>query len=205
LIFASTLFNNPLLFCIVTLAVVPAICLHEYFHAQVALWCGDPTAAMRGHLTLNPLKQMGLLSIVMFLMIGIAWGGVPVNPLNLTKRGRILTALAGPAMNFVLFLLAILIYPLLAIYTNVPELLVSYIFIAGVYNLILFLFNIMPIPGLDGWNILVQFVKIKNAGSEFFKGAMVILIFGMLMLFPYLTKFAGMVMELPMILINGAR
>ena len=123
MIFASTLFSNPLLFCIVTLAVVPAICLHEYFHAQVALWCGDPTAAMRGHLTLNPLKQMGLLSIVMFLIIGIAWGGVPINPLNLTRRGRILTALAGPAMNFALFLLAILVYPLLAIYTNAPELL----------------------------------------------------------------------------------
>lgn len=189
----------------VTLAVVPAICLHEYFHAQVALWCGDPTAAMRGHLTLNPLKQMGMMSIIMFLFIGIAWGGVPVNPMNLTKRGRILTALAGPLMNFVLFLLAILTYPLLAVFTNAPHLLVSYIFIAGVYNLILFLFNMMPIPGLDGWNILTQFVKIKNASSEIFKGIMVVLIFVMLMLFPVLTRFAGYVMELPMLILSGGK
>lgn len=189
----------------VTLAVIPAICLHEYFHAQVALWCGDPTAAMRGHLTLNPLKQMGWMSIVMFLFIGIAWGGVPVNPYNLTKRGRVLTALAGPLMNFILFLLAILTYPLLAIYTQAPPMLISYVFVIGVYNLILFIFNLLPVPGLDGWNILIQFVNLKKTTSEVFKGAMVLMIFGMLMLYPYITKFAGHVMELPLILLGGGK
>ena len=205
MIFISTLFSDPVLFTMIALAVIPAICLHEYFHAQVALWCGDPTAAMQGHLTLNPLKQMGLLSVIMFLMIGIAWGGVPVNPLNLTKRGRVLTALAGPLINFILFLLAILTYPLLVIYTNVPTLLVSYIFTVGVYNLILCIFNLLPVPGLDGWNILSQFVKIQKTSSEIFKGAMVLLIFGMLMLFPYIAKFAGQVMELPMFILGGGK
>lgn len=188
----------------VSLAVIPAICLHEYFHAQVALWCGDPTAALQGHLTLNPLKQMGLMSIIMFLFIGIAWGGVPVNPYNLTRRGRVLTALAGPLMNFVLFLLAILSYPLLALFTSAPKLLIQYIFIAGIYNLILMIFNLLPVPGLDGWNILLQFVKIKNASSEVFKGAMVLLIFGVFFLFPYLVGFAEYVMQIPvMILARG--
>ena len=188
----------------VSLAVIPAICLHEYFHAQVALWCGDPTAALQGHLTLNPLKQMGLMSIIMFLFIGIAWGGVPVNPYNLTRRGRVLTALAGPLMNFVLFLLAILSYPLLALFTSAPKLLIQYIFIAGIYNLILMIFNLLPVPGLDGWNILLQFVKIKNASSEVFKGAMVLLIFGVFFLFPYLVGFAKYVMQIPvMILARG--
>ena len=205
MIFARTLISNPVLFTTITLAVIPAICLHEYFHAQVALWCGDPTAAMRGHLTLNPVKQMGWLSVIMFLMIGIAWGGVPVNPLNLTKRGRVLTALAGPLMNFVLFLLAILTYPLLEIYTNVPRLLIYYIFMVGVYNLILCIFNLLPIPGLDGWNILSQFVKIQKISSEIFKGAMVLLIFGMLMLFPYIVRFARLVMELPKIILGGGK
>ena len=205
MIFASTLFTNPLLFTLVTLAVIPAICLHEYFHAQVALWCGDPTAAMRGHLTLNPLKQMGLMSIIMFLLIGIAWGGVPINPLNLNRCGRVLTALAGPLVNLFLFILAILIYPLLVIFTNAPTLLISYIFMIGVYNLILFLFNIMPIPGLDGWNILSQFVKIGKTSSELFKGIMIVLIFVMLMFFPMLTRFAGIVMELPLVILGGVK
>ena len=189
----------------ITLAVIPAICLHEYFHAQVALWCGDPTAAMQGHLTLNPLKQMGLMSLIMFLMIGIAWGGVPVNPNNLTRRGRVLTAVAGPTMNFVLFVLAILTYPLLAIYTAAPPLLITYIFTVGVYNLILFIFNLLPVPGLDGWIILNQFVRIRKVNSEFFKGFMVLLIFGMLMLFPYIAGFAGMVMELPVHFLGGVK
>ncbi|MBQ7402640.1 MAG: site-2 protease family protein [Lentisphaeria bacterium] len=204
MIFIGTLFTDPQWFAMVSLAVIPAICLHEYFHAQVALWCGDPTAALQGHLTLNPLKQMGLMSIIMFLFIGIAWGGVPVNPYNLTRRGRVLTALAGPLMNFVLFLLAILSYPLLALFTSAPKLLIQYIFIAGIYNLILMIFNLLPVPGLDGWNILLQFVKIKNASSEVFKGAMVLLIFGVFFLFPYLVGFAEYVMQIPvMILARG--
>lgn len=205
MIFLSTLFEDPVLFTLITLAVIPAICLHEYFHAQVALWCGDPTAAEQGHLTLNPFKQMGLISLIMFIMIGIAWGGVPVNPYNLTRRGRILTALAGPLMNFTLFVLAILTYPLLAIFTNVPQLLISYIFFVGMYNLILFLFNLLPIPGLDGWIIINQFIKFQKINSEFFKGIMVLLIFAMLMLFPYITRFATHVMELPLVILGGGK
>lgn len=205
MIFINTLFENPVLFTLITLAVIPAICLHEYFHAQVALWCGDPTAAERGHLTLNPFKQMGLMSLIMFLIIGIAWGGVPVNPENLTKRGRVLTALAGPLMNFTLFVLAILIYPLLEIFTKAPPLLISYIFLIGMYNLILFLFNLLPIPGLDGWIVINQFIKFQKINSEFFKGIMVLLIFATLMLFPYITRFATHVMELPLVIFGGGK
>ena len=203
MIFASLLFTNPTVFCLVTLAVIPAISLHEYFHAQVALWCGDPTAAMRGHLTLNPLKQMGPLSIITFLLIGIAWGGVPVNPYNLNRRGRLLTSFAGPGMNFFLFLLAFFACPVLEHFSNIPDLLKLYVFIIGVYNLILFMFNILPIPGLDGWNILTEFVKFKNVTSEFFKGVMILLIFGLLMFFPYLTRIATIVMDLSFYLFSG--
>ena len=203
--FITKLWTEPQEFFLIVLVVVFSICLHEFCHAYAALLLGDSTAADRGHLTLNPLKQMGFMSIVMFLFIGIAWGGVPVNPYNLTKRGRILTALAGPLMNFVLFVLAILIYPLLALFTPAPPLLISYVFVAGVYNLILFIFNMLPVPGLDGWNILSQFIDLKKTGSEIFKGAMVLLIFGMLMLYPYITKFAGRVMELPLLLLGGGK
>ena len=89
--------------------------------------------------------------------------------------------------------------------TDVPRQLVSYVFVVGMYNLILFCFNILPIPGLDGWNILVQFVRIRSTGSEFFKGVMILLIFGMLMLFPYLSRLAILVMELPLALMSGGR
>ena len=75
-IFITSLFSDPEYFWCVTLAVIPSICLHEYFHAQVAFWCGDDTAAHYGHLTLNPLRQMGWISLVMFFILGIAWGMV---------------------------------------------------------------------------------------------------------------------------------
>ena len=95
--FISNLFTNPFLFFTVVLTVGFSVCVHEYSHARVALALGDPTAAITGHLTLNPLKQMGLLSIVMLLVLGICWGAVPVNPRLVTPRKRALIALAGPA------------------------------------------------------------------------------------------------------------
>ena len=78
-----------------TLAVIPSICLHEYFHAQVAFWCGDDTAAHYGHLTLNPLRQMGWISLVMFFILGIAWGMVPVDRRRLSKGQAALVSFSG--------------------------------------------------------------------------------------------------------------
>ena len=66
-IFIQRLFDDPRSFFMLTFIVVFSVCLHEYSHAQVALWMGDSTAADRGHLTLNPLKQMGWFCI---------WGGL---------------------------------------------------------------------------------------------------------------------------------
>ena len=87
-LFVSQAFKDPKHFLIVTLVVVFSICLHEFFHAWTALQFGDTTAADRGHLTLNPLKQMGPVSIVMFLILGFAWGAVPVDTYVLRARSR---------------------------------------------------------------------------------------------------------------------
>ena len=78
-IFLFSAFTDTRLFLLTTLVVVFSICLHEFVHAWTALQFGDTTAADRGHLTLNPLKQMGPMSIIMFLILGFAWGAVPVN------------------------------------------------------------------------------------------------------------------------------
>ena len=101
--FISTLFSDPRAFATITLIVIFSICLHEYMHAWVALKMGDPTAALHGHLTMNPFKQMGLMSLIMLALIGIAWGQVPVNPDNLpTRKKRIAVALAGVCANIFL-------------------------------------------------------------------------------------------------------
>ncbi|MCK5845103.1 MAG: site-2 protease family protein, partial [Victivallales bacterium] len=86
------------------LIIVFSICCHEYMHARTALWQGDDTAARTGHLTLNPLKQMGLISIFMLFMFGIAFGQVPVNPNKMRKPwGEALVSFAGPFANIALF------------------------------------------------------------------------------------------------------
>ena len=87
-IFLFLAYKDTKMFLMISLVVVFSICLHEFFHAWTALQFGDTTAADRGHLTLNPLRQMGPMSIIMFLLLGFAWGAVPVNPAFLRARNR---------------------------------------------------------------------------------------------------------------------
>ena len=76
--------------------VMFSICLHEYAHAATALKLGDDTAANEGHLTLNPMIQMGLMSIIFLFIIGIAWGSVPVDERRLRgKYGPAIVAVAS--------------------------------------------------------------------------------------------------------------
>ena len=105
MLFIQVLFTNPTYFLMVCLIVVFSVCLHEYFHAQVAVLEGDFT--LRNHLTLNPLKQMGFMSLLMLALIGIAWGSVPVDRSLLRSRWSMLKiSLAGPLANLLLFLIS---------------------------------------------------------------------------------------------------
>ena len=79
-LFVQYLSSDPLYFFSWTLAVIFSVCFHEYWHAATALKLGDDTAARAGHLSFNPMVQMGPASLIMLLLIGIAWGSVPVDP-----------------------------------------------------------------------------------------------------------------------------
>ena len=187
-IFLFLIYKDTRMFLMITLVVVFSICLHEFFHAWTALKFGDTTAADRGHLTLNPLRQMGPMSIIMFLLLGFAWGAVPVNPEVLRARNRhapAIVALAGPATNFGLFLVGFFFFGFLAtrIWNLIEneaagETVLLFFLMLGVYNLFLCIFNLLPIPGLDGWNALTEYVpRLRNVHSEFAKGITIFLIF----------------------------
>ena len=104
-LFINNLFRDPQFFFTWLVFIVFSICCHEFMHAYVALKQGDSTAADMGHLTLNPLKQMGLFSLIMLAVAGIAWGAVPVRPYLMRHRhSDALVAFAGPATNLGLFL-----------------------------------------------------------------------------------------------------
>ncbi len=152
---------------IIAVPVLAAITVHEASHGYVAYLLGDPTAKNAGRLTLNPLKHLdplGTLVLVMTRMIGWA-KPVPVDPRYFSdpKRGMMLVSVAGPASNFAMALLFALLYHVLfftwgsmgnqassAVFT--PLVLMCQ---AGVViNLALGMFNLLPIPPLDGSKIL---------------------------------------------------
>lgn len=178
--FIQTLFKSPLQFLTVCLILVFSICLHEYFHAWTAYREGDESAAE--FMTLNPLRQMGVISLLMMAIIGIAWGAVPVDVSRFRGRwSRLKVALAGPFANFLLFLLSAVIFILIGVFRSranqMTAPVIFIIFLFGMYNFTLMLFNLLPVPGLDGWIAACElFPKLKTISSEFAKGAMLFLI-----------------------------
>lgn len=191
--FISLAFENPQLFFLILIAVVFSICFHEFMHAWIALQFGDSTAADRGHLTLNPLRQMGWISILMLLFIGIAWGAVPVDAAKLRSKGRWalpLVSLSGPAANLFLFVVAWFAFgwlqPRIPSIIEDPEAggrLLIFVVYLGVVNGTLCIFNLFPIPGLDGWDVFHElFPRLSNLSSETAKG---------IMLFTILLAFLG--------------
>jgi Zn-dependent protease len=147
--------------------VIGSIVLHELAHGWAAIWCGDDTPRQTGHMTLNPMVHMGGPSLIMFAIIGIAWGMMPVNPSRFRRRyDDALVSIAGPVMNVILAaaaLVAIAVWLGLGrwaglaahqpLFTNVAIFLETGVMI----NLVLCFFNLLPIPPLDGSRILSSF------------------------------------------------
>ena len=178
-LFISYLWVNPRLFFAITLLVVFSVVCHEFMHAFTALKCGDSTAADAGHLTFNPLKQMGIFSLIMLAVMGIAWGQVPVNPVKMRRRfDPALVAAAGPLTNLVLavFFTAV---TYICIKTGVGDnFSAAVLFYAAKLNLVLMIFNLLPVPGLDGFAILaaIRPQLFRSGGTEVVRGAFFMLI-----------------------------
>jgi len=131
------------------LALVCVLTLHEASHAWVAYRLGDPTAQRAGRLSLNPLRHLDLLGTLMLFVAGMGWGKpVPVDARNFAhpRRDQALTALAGPAANLILAFLVAIPYTYLA--QGSP----LWLFSGAVLDLslVLFFFNMLPFPPLDG-------------------------------------------------------
>ena len=147
--------------------ILLALTVHEFAHGYVAYRLGDPTAKNLGRLTLNPLKHIDPIGILAFFIIKIGWAKpVPVNPnyFRDPRKDMLWVALAGPAVNFVLavisailtkvvwFIAASIPYSPIAEAILVP---LNEVLMASVWiNLVLCIFNFLPIPPLDGSKIL---------------------------------------------------
>ncbi len=162
--------EDPLVFFIIVVALAGSLALHELGHALVALWSGDDTAKTAGRVTLNPFAHLDPFGTLLLLVAGVGWARpVPVNPLKFTnyRVGLFAVSIAGIVVNLLLALgFGLLIRFLLAIDppTITAALRGGYISGLGVValallyatsiNISLAVFNLLPIPPLDGSKIL---------------------------------------------------
>lgn len=144
--------------------VIGSIVLHELAHGWAAIWEGDDTPIVTGHVkTWNPMVHMGGMSLLLFAVVGFAFGAMPVNPYAFRHRrwGHAIVAFAGPAMNLGLLLVAAGLFIVAARFGAESQFLDnSLIFLStGVYlNSALFLLNMIPVFPLDGSKILGGFI-----------------------------------------------
>ena len=137
------------------IALVVVITIHEFSHAWVANYLGDPTARLEGRISLNPLRHLDPVGTIMIFLIHIGWGKpVPVNTAYFKHRRRdeALTALAGPASN--LLLAVFVAIPIKYFGNDIIEPVFIFLLTLFDYSIILFAFNMLPFPPLDGSKFL---------------------------------------------------
>ena len=175
------LFTNPLLFIVYLVSLLVAITIHEFSHAFMADYLGDPTPRLAGRLKLNPLVHLDTFGLIFLLMFGFGWGKpVPFDPYNLKnpRKDAALISIAGPASNFILAVILSLIIKL----ANIP--LVTGFLIPIIYlNIILGVFNLIPINPLDGFKIVGGILNEQQA-KEWYQLERYGMIFLLLLIIP---------------------
>lgn len=164
--------------CIRVIAVILAMGIHESAHGLVSYWFGDPTAKEEGRLTLNPLAHIDWAGLLCLLVFRFGWAKpVPVDPRYYKdpKTGMIWTAFAGPVANFLLALVSIILY-YGCVKANVESTFVLSLFSSiAVLSIGFGVFNLLPIPPLDGSKILFAFLPL-NKYIRFTQGSNIMMI-----------------------------
>ncbi len=150
--------------------IILGLSLHEFAHAWMSNKLGDPTPKRQGRLTINPLAHIDWIGFLALLLVGFGWGKpVMIDPSYYKNRrtGEFLTGIAGVTMN--LIIAVILSFPTKALinayYSSGSALLenVLYIFYYAVMiNVVLMIFNLIPVPPLDGWGIVTQIFNLQK-------------------------------------------
>jgi Zn-dependent protease len=163
---------EKLLLIVIFLGV--AFPVHEFAHAYAAYRLGDSTAKHMGRLTLNPVKHFDPIGGVIFILSVIAGVGLiigwakptPVNTRNLRdmRNGEVIVAIAGPLMNLVMAMLGAFVFRVLdQSGVSLPDFTWTLLYLFVLYNLGLMIFNLIPVPPLDGSTVLFRFLSPQTA------------------------------------------
>lgn len=158
--------------------MVMSITFHELAHGWAAIGRGDQTPIQTGHMTFNPIVHMGVQSLVMLALLGIAWGAMPIDPTRMKGRyAEAWVAFAGPLMNFLIATICIIVggvaiatmsraeidqfrvqlFDVLKGGTLIAPKVAIFVGVGAMLNIALGLFNLLPLPPLDGSRILANF------------------------------------------------
>ena len=156
-------------------ALVLSLSIHEYAHAWVAYKLGDISQKIRGRLTLNPLAHIDPIGFIAIVLVGVGWGKpVTVDDRNFkdSRKGMMLTSLAGPASNLLLAILVTIILKLLMVFgvmntiinSNTGNIILNMLLYVIQFNIVFGIFNLIPLPPLDGSKVLAYFLPQKARG-----------------------------------------
>jgi Zn-dependent protease len=153
-------------------ALLIGLTVHEFAHAWTAYRLGDPTAKLMGRLTLNPISHIDPMGAMMMMLVGFGWAKpVPVDAYRVGYRGMLKVALAGPVSNIILAVFAALVLRAFVFVggtvglfaATLSDTLLTFLFIFINLNLMLAVFNMLPIPPLDGWKVMLGVVPADTA------------------------------------------
>lgn len=173
--FLSGRFDNPADWFMNTLILLPAILIglsfHEFAHAKVANMLGDDTPRLQGRVTINPIAHVDPIGFIALLFIGFGWGKpVQVNSRSFKnmRRDGLLVAIAGVTMNLILaFIFAgllklLFIYQINFMYSELGMIIIKMILPIISINIVLMIFNLLPIPPLDGFGIITEIFNLRE-------------------------------------------
>ena len=195
----ENILNSPVSFLFYVAALIVAITIHEFSHAWSADHLGDPTPRLQGRLTLNPLAHLDPLGTILLFLVHFGWGKpVQFDPFNLRnpRRDAALISLAGPAANLLLatvcsIALRILSPLQLPVLSHTPfavavgsVTIIAFLQILIVMNVVLAVFNLIPIHPLDGFKIVGGFLSPQQA-KEWYSLERYGMIFLLFLLFPW--------------------
>ena len=181
-----------------------ALVLHEYAHARVAVAMGDFTPKLTGRLTLNPMAHIDTIGLLMLLVARFGWAKpVMVNPRNFRdmKKGNILVALAGPAANFLTAFVTLFIMMVLFKFGMLNTVGIKTVLsMIVLFNINFGIFNLIPLPPLDGSKILLEFLPgelaYKYMGLERYSFIILIILIMTPVLSSILVPLSGLILHI---------